>query len=153
MSSSERSFTKSRVSGYFPKKCSRVYAPPLNLQFCSSPSQTSSIRLRSRPDLSRSNSGSQRRPQTTLITFQPAPRKTPSSSWIILLLPRTGPSNLWRLQLTTKWRLPKPSRPARPIAPKDSGSSHSPSPRKHQTFLSRWSTRPRFCWYFITCAW
>ena len=44
-------------------------------------------------------SGSQSLPQIVLITFQPAPRKMPSSSWMILPLPRTGPSSRCRLQL------------------------------------------------------
>ena len=54
---------------------------------------------------SRASSSSHSRPQITLITFQPAPRKTASSSWMILPLPRTGPSRRCRLQLTTKVRL------------------------------------------------
>src|SRR6186997_1299519 len=68
--------------------------------------------LRRRPSVSRVKSGSQYEPQITLITFQPAPRKRPSSSWMILPLPRTGPSRRCRLQLTTKVRLSSPSRPA-----------------------------------------
>ena len=48
-----------------------------------------------------------------LETFQPAPRKIVSSSWMILPLPRTGPSSRCRLQLTTKTRLSSCSRPAR----------------------------------------
>ena len=73
----------------------------------------------------------------TLMTFQPAPRKTASSSWMILPLPRTGPSSRCRLQLTTKIRLSRCSRPATPSAPIDSGSSISPSPTKHHTRLAR----------------
>ena len=38
-------------------------------------------------------------PQSTLMTFQPAPRKIASSSWMIWPLPRTGPSSRCRLQL------------------------------------------------------
>ena len=63
------------------------------------------------------------RPQMTLMTFQPAPRKFASSSWMILPLPRTGPSRRCRLQLMTKIRLSSFSRPASEIAPSDSGSS------------------------------
>ena len=48
----------------------------------------------------------------TLMTFQPAPRKTASSSWITLPLPRTGPSRRCRLQLMTKTRLSSCSRVA-----------------------------------------
>ncbi len=55
--------------------------------------------------MSLARSGSQSSPQMTLITFHPAPRKWPSSSWMILPLPRTGPSSRCRLQLTTKMRL------------------------------------------------
>ncbi len=72
----------------------------------------------------------------TLMTFHPAPRKMPSSSWMILPLPRTGPSSRWRLQLMTQVRLSSFSRPARPMHPSDSGSSHSPSPRNAQTRTS-----------------
>ena len=57
--------------------------------------------------------GEQRRPtrgpRSTLMTFQPAPRKKLSSSWMILPLPRTGPSRRCRLQLMTKVRLSRPS--------------------------------------------
>ena len=63
------------------------------------------MRRTSRPCLSFSSSGSQLSPQMTLITFQPAPRKMPSSSWMILPLPRTGPSSRCKLQLMTKIRL------------------------------------------------
>ena len=70
------------------------------------------------------------------MTFHPAPRKMPSSSWMILPLPRTGPSSRWRLQLMTQVRLSSFSRPARLIAPRLSGSSHSPSPRNAQTRTS-----------------
>jgi hypothetical protein len=70
------------------------------------------MRFSSRPFLSLANSGSQYEPQITLITFQPAPRKSPSSSWMILPLPRTGPSSRCRLQLMTKIRLSSFSRPA-----------------------------------------
>ena len=72
-------------------------------------------------------------PRCTLITFQPAPRKCASSSWMILPLPRTGPSRRCRLQLMTKIRLSSFSRAASEIAPRHSGSSISPSPRNAQT--------------------
>ena len=88
------------------------------------------------PSLSRARSGSQYEPQISLITFQPAPRNSPSSSWMILPLPRTGPSRRCRLQLTTKIRLSSFSREAMPIAPSDSGSSISPSPRNAHTLRS-----------------
>ena len=86
------------------------------------------MRFNSMPLLSRMNSGSQYEPQITLITFQPAPRKSDSSSCMILPLPRTGPSSRCKLQLMTKIRLSSFSRPASEIAPSDSGSSISPSP-------------------------
>src|SRR4030081_1301132 len=66
------------------------------------------------PSLSFASSGSQYEPQITLITFQPAPRNSDSSSWMILPLPRTGPSSRCRLQLTTQIRLSSRSRPAPP---------------------------------------
>ena len=55
---------------------------------------------------------------------------------MILPLPRTGPSSCWRLQFTTKTRLSSSSRAARPIAPSDSGSPISPSPRNAHTCWS-----------------
>ena len=97
------------------------------------PSGVVFILFTSTPSTSRASSSSHSRPQTTLITFQPAPRKYDSSSWMILPLPRTGPSSRCRLQFTTKIRLSSSSRAATPIAPSDSGSSISPSPRKAQT--------------------
>jgi len=54
---------------------------------------------------------------------------------MIFPFPLTGPSNLCKLQLTTKIKLSNFSLAAKPIAPKDSGSSVSPSPNKHQIFL------------------
>src|SRR5690625_6453898 len=59
----------------------------------------------SSPVSSASSSGSHSRPQSTLITFQPAPRKEASNSCTILPLPRTGPSSRCKLQLITKVRL------------------------------------------------
>ncbi|SHY15380.1 Uncharacterised protein [Mycobacteroides abscessus subsp. abscessus] len=67
------------------------------------------------------------------MTFQPAPRKKDSSSWMILPLPRTGPSRRCKLQLTTNVRLSRPSVAAMCARPRDSGSSISPSPRKAHT--------------------
>src|SRR2546430_6088275 len=57
-------------SGYLPKKCSRVYAPPLALKFWYSPSTHSSMTRRRSPWVSRASSGSQREPHSTLMTFQ-----------------------------------------------------------------------------------
>ena len=90
----------------------------------------------SSPSVSLSNSGSQSLPQMHLMTFQPAPRKTASSSWMIWPLPRTGPSSRCRLQLMTKMRLSSFSRLASVMAPSVSGSSVSPSPRNAQTLRS-----------------
>ncbi|COV66506.1 Uncharacterised protein [Mycobacterium tuberculosis] len=67
------------------------------------------------------------------MTFQPAPRKNDSSSWMILPLPRTGPSSRCRLQLITKVKLSKPSSAPTWASPRLSGSSISPSPKKHHT--------------------
>ena len=94
--------------------------------------------------MSRARSSSHFDPQMTLITFQPAPRKMASASWMILPLPRTGPSRRCRLQLTTKIRLSRCSRPATPRAPMDSTSSSSPSPRKAQMRLALVSTISRW---------
>ena len=69
----------------------------------------------------------------TLMTFQPAPRKAASSSWMILPLPRTGPSSRCRLQLMTKIRLSSFSREASVMAPSDSGSSHLAVAEEAQT--------------------
>ena len=124
MSSSDMLATISLSSGYLPKKCSRVYAPPLALKFWYSPSTHSSITRRSRPCVSRASSGSQREPQTTLMTFQPAPMNAASSSWMILPLPRTGPSRRCRLQLTTNTRLSSFSRTGSVSAPIALGLVH-----------------------------
>ena len=56
---------------------------------------------------------------------------------MIFPLPRTGPSRRCRLQFTTKIRLSSFSRPASEIAPSDSGSSISPSPRNAHTCRGR----------------
>ncbi len=55
------------------------------------------------------------------MTFQPAPRKSPSSSWMIFPLPRTGPSSRCKLQLMTQIRLSRFSRAPSVIAPSVSG--------------------------------
>ena len=81
------------------------------------------MRLSSRPVLSRASSSSQSEPQITLMTFQPAPWNAASSSWMILPLPRTGPSSRCRLQLTTQIRLSRFSRDASVSEPSVSGSS------------------------------
>src|SRR5262249_19756348 len=81
------------------------------------------------------------------------PAEVALSSWMILPLPRTGPSSRCRLQLITKMRLSRLSRPAMPIAPIDSGSSISPSPQKHQTLRPSVFTMPRSCRYFMNRAW
>ena len=69
--------------------------------------------------------------------------EAPSSSWMILPLPRTGPSSRCRLQLMTKIRLSSFSREASVMAPSDSGSSHSPSPKKAHTRELLVSLMPR----------
>src|ERR1700738_239569 len=125
--------TISSSSGYLPKNSLRTYAPSRALNAWYSPSTHSSMRLRSNPSLSRASSASQLLPQMTLMTFHPAPRKSASSSWMILPLPRTGPSSRCRLQFTTKIRLSSFSRVASEIAPSDSGSSLFPSPLKAPT--------------------
>ena len=78
-------------------------------------------------------SASQSPPQITLMTFQPAPRKAASNSWMTLPLPRTRPSRRCKLQLMTKMRLSSFSREASVSEPMDSGSSISPSPRNAQS--------------------
>ena len=89
----------------------------------------------------------------TLMTFQPAPLNSASSSWMILPLPRTGPSSRCRLQLMTKTRLSSPSRGGKREAPRDSGSSISPSPMNAQTLRPSVLARPRSCRYFRNRAW
>ncbi len=103
--------------------------------------------------MSLASSGSQSRPQITLITFQPAPRNCASSSWMIFPLPRTGPSRRCRLQLITKVRLSSSSRAARPIEPSTSGSSLSPSPRNAQTCDRLVSLSSRASRYRLNRAW
>jgi len=87
------------------------------------------------------------------MTFQPAPRKVDSNSWMTLPLPRTGPSSRCRLQFTTMIRLSSFSRPAMWSAPVDSGSSISPSPVNAQTLRPAVSTTPRSCRYRMKRAW
>ncbi len=145
--------TISSSFGCLPKKCLRTKAPSLALYDWYSPSTVSSITRCRIPSLSRASSGSQYEPQISLITFQPEPRNSPSSSWMILPLPRTGPSSRCRLQLTTKIRLSSFSRAARLIAPSDSGSSISPSPQNTQTLRCDVSAMPRACRYFRKRAW
>ena len=73
-----------------------------------------------------------------------SPKRPPaSSSCTILPFPRTGPSSRCKLQLMTKTRLSRCSRPPSDIAPSDSGSSISPSPMKAQTLRGLVSARPR----------
>ena len=117
-----------------------MYAPDSTAYFWKCPSLVMFIWLTRTPSVSWASSGSHSLPQMTLMTFQPAPRKIDSSSWITLLLPRTGPSRRCRLQEITKVRLSSPSRAARERAPIASGSSHSPSPRKAHTRDSEVST-------------
>ena len=112
-----------------------MYAPFSTVYRWNSPSTVVFILLSSTPSLSRASSSSHFEPQMTLITFQPAPRNTASSSWMILPLPRTGPSRRCRLQFTTKIRLSSFSRLASEMAPRVSGSSISPSPRNAHTRL------------------
>ena len=76
------------------------------------------------PSTSRASSSSHSRPQITLMTFQPAPRKLASSSWMILPLPVTGPSSCCRLQLMTKVRLSSSSRAAMPDRAERLGLGH-----------------------------
>ena len=132
----------SALSSGVLKKCSRMNAPrrstsssSLMRTLLASPPRASACRGRCTPGTRRPplpssggpaprcgracSSGSQSLPQTTLMTFHPAPRKMPSSSWMILPLPRTGPSSRWRLQLMTQVRLSSFSRPARPMQPSD----------------------------------
>ena len=71
---------------------------------------------------------------------------------MIFPLPRTGPSNLCKLQLTTKIKLSNFSLAAKPIAPKDSGSSISPSPKNAQTFLPSSLIKPLLIKYFMYLA-
>ena len=117
-----------------------------------SPSTSSSNRFKSNPVVSFSINSSHSDPQITLTTFQPAPLKAPSSSCITFEFPRTGPSSRCRLQFITNIKLSSFSLDARVIAPKDSGSSISPSPRKAKTFLLVLSLRPRSIKYRINLA-
>ena len=90
--------------------------------------------------------GEQRIPEAAPDDFVDVPATATEHAfefWMILPLPRTGPSRRCRLQLMTKIRLSSFSRPARAIAPRDSGSSHSPSPMKHQTFCLPAGMKPR----------
>ena len=63
-------------------------------------------------------------PRRSLMTFQPAPRNSFSSSSMMRPLPRTGPSSRCRLQLTTHTRLSSFSRAASVSALIDLGLVH-----------------------------
>ena len=105
------------------------------------------------PSLSESIKSSHFLPQIRLITFQPAAENSLASSVIILEFPLTGPSRRCRLQLITNIKLLSFSRPARLIAPFDSGSSISPSPQNTQTFLLEVGRSPLFSRYLMIWAW
>ncbi len=136
-----------------PKKWSRMYAPVSVAYVWNCPSGVEFILLTRMPSRSCASSGSQERSQISLMTFQPAPRNCDSSSWMILPLPRTGPSSRCRLQFTTKVRLSRPSRAAIDSWPSDSGSSISPSPRYAQTCDFEVSAIPRASMYRFIRAW
>ena len=130
-----------------------MYAPDSTEYVWNCPSGVVFIALTSTPSVSWARIGSQSRPQMTLMTFQPAPRKNDSSSWMILPLPRTGPSSRCRLQLMTNVRLSSSSRAASPIAPSASGSSISPSPRNAHTCERDVSCSSRASRYRLNRAW
>ena len=81
----------------------------------------------------------------TLITFQPAPRKAASSSWMILPLPRTGPSSRCRLQLMTKIRLSSFSRAGERDGAERFRLVGFAVAEEAQTLLLDVSLRPRSC--------
>ena len=65
----------------------------------------------------------------------------------------TGPSKRCKLQFTTKIKLSRFSRAAKPMAPSDSTSSISPSPQNTQTLRFSVLAMPRACRYFKKRAW
>ena len=67
-----------------------------------------------------------------------------------ILIQDINPKNV--LQFTTKTKLSNFSRAAKPIAPSDSGSSISPSPRNTQIFLPSSLTNPLLIRYFKNLA-
>src|SRR6266542_2550163 len=77
-----------------------MYAPSAMGMRCDSPSVVSFILFTSTPSTSRESSSSHSRPHTTLMTFHPEPRKTDSSSWMILPLPRAERLGLVALAVT-----------------------------------------------------
>ena len=139
------SATSARNSGARPKNRSKLYLPSLAPSVWYSPSGVSANARNRLCVLSRANNGSQSAPHSTLITFQPAPLNSDSSSWMIWPFPRTGPSSRCRLQLMTNVRLSRFSRAASVSAPSDSGSSISPSPNTPQTRRLAVSQMPRCC--------
>lgn len=70
-----------------------------------------------------------------------------------LAVTANGPSRRCRLQLTTKVRLSRCSFAASCSAPRDSGSSISPSPRNAQTCCSEVSLILWLCRYLLKDAW
>ncbi|CAB4591137.1 unannotated protein [freshwater metagenome] len=68
------------VLGSLPKKFSLTNAPFSDLKVWKSPSGVLFIKSTSAPSRSAARSGSHSLPQTTLITFQPAPPNIDSNS-------------------------------------------------------------------------
>ena len=131
-------------SSFCPKNVSRLKRPSLAAKVCICPSTVLAKARANAPVTSRANRPSQSLPHTSLMTFQPAPVKSFSSSSMMRPLPRTGPSKRCRLQLTTQTRLSRPSRAASVKALMDSGSSISPSPNTPQTLRAEQSSRLRW---------
>ena len=97
--------------------------------------------LEQQPDLSAAISGSQPDPQITLTAFQPAPRKMPSSSWMIFPLPRRAVQAL-RVAVHHEDQVVQLLPAGQRDRPSDSGSSISPSPRNaHMPVRSMASSR------------
>ena len=87
------------------------------------------------------------------MTFQPAPRKTASSSWMILPLPRTGPSRRCRLQLMTKIRLSSFSRDAERDGAERFRLVHLTVTEKGPDLATLGVDEPRLWRYFMNRAW
>ena len=128
-----------------------VCASLVNIR-CSSPSTNSWSRFASTPSESRANKSSHIDPHRILITFHPDPLNLPSNSCTILELPRTGPSNLCRLQFMIIITLSRFSLDARVSCDNDSGSSDSPSPIVYQTLEFEVSASPLLERYLLKRA-
>ena len=92
-------------------------------------------------------------PQINLMTFQPAPRKVAFEFLDDLAVAAHRAVEALQVAVDDEDQVVSFSRAAMPMAPSDSTSSVSPSPRKAHTLRSLASMKPRLSMYFMKRAW